>query len=385
MKKRYKVALLILVNIVSTFLLTSCWNYREPDNLTLVRGLAIDPTEDGKIFLSVETADMHQAGPEGKVKSTVIETEGETMFDAVRNAVLVNVPRLYWAHATAVFISQQLAEEGVMKIMDFLIRDAETRLDAHPVVYKGEEAREIFDAKPISAELVSEELRDLLHAQKSTSKTLHVQIFEFLEQLENEGISPVMPAVCVTENKGQKTLKLCGLALFKGDKLVGFLDEEDTKYYCFAIDEVEGGLLVVDVEREGKQGKITLEILNSGTKLKAKYKDNKISIEIKISVRVSMNDVQIPGFPTKDKEYNDLMQMASQQLKNNIENVIKKAQVLDTDVFGFGSLVKRQLPKVWKEIGKNWNSIFKELEVEVTPEVEIAHTGLLRETSKRGD
>jgi len=384
-KKRYRVALLILVNIFSAFLLTSCWNYREPDNLTLVRGLAIDPTEEGKFFLSVETADMHQAGPEGKVKSTVIETEGETMFDAVRNAVLVNVPRLYWSHATVVFISQKLAEEGVLKITDFLIRDAETRLDVHPIIYKGEEAKEIFDVKPISAELVSEEVMDLLHAQKSTSKTLHVQMFEFLERLANEGISPVMPVITTKENKGQKTLKLSGLALFKKDKLVGYLDEEDTKFYCFAIDEVDGGLLVVDVETEGKQGKITLEILNSGTRFKAKYKENKVTIEMKISVRASMNDVQIPGFPAEEKDFDIIMQMASQQLKYDIENVIKKVQVMNTDVFGFGSLVKRQLPKVWKEIGKDWDSIFKELEVEVSADVEIAHTGLLKKSIKRGD
>lgn len=386
MKRQYKVLLIILVlNIVNAFMLTSCWNYREADNLTLARGFAVDMTEEGKFFISVETADMHKAGTEGQGKSAIIESEGETMFDAVRNAVLLNVPRLYWGHSTAVFISQQIAEEGVMKIMDFLTRDAETRLDAHPVIYKGETAREIFEAKPLTAELVSEELREMLHAHENTSKTLHIRIFQFIERLENEGVSAVMPAVCLTEIKGEKTLKLCGTAVFKKDKLVGFLDEDDTKYFSFVIDEVKGGLLVVNIGSEDEGGKVSLEILKSNTKLKAKYKENKISIEIKIKVRTAMNEIEVMDFPINEKEIENIEMAAEEQLKKDIENLIKKVQDINSDIFGFGRTVKRQLPKVWKEKGKDWDNIFKELEVEIVPEIEIVHSALLKKTINMGD
>lgn len=375
----------LIFNIANAFILTSCWNYKETDNLTLVRGFSVDRVEDGNFFISIETADMHQAGTEGKGKAAIIESEGESMFDAVRNAVLVNVPRLYWAHSTAVILSQQVAQEGFLKVLDFLIRDAETRLDIHPFVYRGEYAKEIFNTTPISAVMVSEELKDMLHGQKFTSKTLLVQIYEVIERLEGEGISVVMPAVCVTEVNGAKTIKLCGLAIFKGDKLVGFLDEDETKYFCFATDEVDGGLLVVDAEHEGKKGKITLEILNSDTRFKARYKDDEISIQIRIRVRTSMNDVQIEEFPSTDNAINDLKRQANEQLKKDIENLIKKVQEINSDIFGFGSLVKKQLPKVWKEKGKDWDNNFKELKVEIIPEVEIVHTALLKDSIKKGD
>lgn len=385
MKKRYKVLLLILIINTVAFLFTSCWNYREADNLTLVLGLAVDKTEDGKYFISVETADMHEAGTEGKVKSTIIESEGETVFDAVRNAVLVNVPRLYWAHNTAVIISQQVASEGVLSIMDFLVRDPEARLDEHPFIYVGEAAGEIFDAKPLTAEMVSEELREMVHAYHMTSKTLHMQVFEFVERLMDEGISAVMPAVCLNEVNGEKTIKMCGTGLFKADRLVGFLDEEETKYYNFVKDEVKGGLLVIDAESEGKKGKITLEILNSDARLKANYKEDKISIEIKIEVRTTMNDIQIPELAINEKEISNLERIAGEQLEKDIENLIKKVQELNTDIFGFGKLVKEQLPKVWKEKGKDWDYIFPELEVDITPKIEIIHTGLLKKSIKMGD
>lgn len=383
MKRIIKILLYIL--IINPLLLTSCWNYREADNLTLVRGLAIDKAEDNNYLVSAETADMHEEGMEGKAKSVIIESKGETIFDAVRNAILVNVPRLYWGHTTVVVISQKLAQEGVTPVMDFLTRDHETRLEMHPVIYQGNEAKEIFKAKPFTAEIISEEIRDMLYEQKRISKAVQVQIYEFMECLASEGVSGIMPVVRLEEIAGEKVIRLCGTAVFKKDKLIGYLDEDETKYLCFVLDEVEGGVLTVNVGSKEDNGKITLEILKSKTKVKPSYKEDKITIEIKIRIRAVLDEVRTRIKFNDQKDLDELAKIAGEQLKGHIENVIKKAQNSNSDIFGFGLQVKRSLPKVWKEKGKDWDKLFRELEVNIIPDIEIVHTGLLIKSVEVGE
>lgn len=62
-----------------------------------------------------------------------------------------------------------------------------------------------------------------------------VQVYEFNSALGGEGISPVMSSICTTEMKGQKVIKLCGTAIFKKDKFLGFLNEDETKRKAFAL------------------------------------------------------------------------------------------------------------------------------------------------------
>ena len=80
-----------------------------------------------------------------------------------------------------------------------------------------------------------------------------------------------------------------------------------------------------------------------------------------------------------------LSKTAGEQLKENILELIKKAQNSGADIFGFGLLIKRNIPKLWKEMGKDWDKHFKEVEAEIIPEIEIVHTGLLKKPLKIGD
>lgn len=92
-----------------------------------------------------------------------------------------------------------------------------------------------------------------------------------------------------------------------------------------------------------------MEILKSKTKVKPSYKEDKITIEIKIRIRAVLDEVRTRIKFNDQKDLDELAKIAGEQLKGHIENVIKKAQNSNSDIFGFGLQVKRSLPKVWKE------------------------------------
>ena len=55
------------------------------------------------------------------------------------------------------------------------------------------------------------------------------------------------------------------------------------------------------------------------------------------------------------------------------------------DIFGFGNSVYKNIPRIWKDKGEEWDKIFRDLDVTVKTNIEIKHLGLLSESIKIGD
>lgn len=367
-------------------LFTACWNYREVDRMTIVTGFAIDKTDEGNYLLTFEIVDLHEAGKEAKIKSALIESEGENLMSSIRNAISINFPKLYFGHATVVILSREVANEGVLHVLDFFFRDAEPRLNINILVSESETAGEILKSKAVASELISVEITNILDEQVSLSKALAVPAYEFVNALVEDGISGVMTSLCTVENNDEKVVKLCGTAIFNEDKLKGFIDGEETFALSFILDEVKGGIIVANVGSETDEEKISLEILESSTKVIPVYEANELSILVAIDTKVALAEHgSIKNFNDEEGR-EELKKIAEEQLKEKIEGIIEKVQKkFGTDVFGFGNRFYKELPQVWKERKKEWNMIFKNLEVKIETNLEIKHTGLLSEPIKIGD
>ena len=380
-----KLFLLLYIIIFIPFT-TACWNYREVDQMTIVQGFAIDKTEQGNYLLTFEVIDFQESGTEQKVKSVLIESEGETLMSAIRNSISKNSPKLYFGHTTVVIISQEVAREGVLKVLDFFFRDAEPRLNINLFVSENETAGEILKAKALTSEILSVEITNILDEEKSLSKALLIPAYEFVNALVEDGISGIMTSVCTVENNEEKVVKLCGTAIFKEDRLQGFINNEETYALSFILDEVKGGIVVANLGSKTDEEKISLEILNSGTNVKPVYKDNKFSIIIDIDTKVALIEHNSKKSYNDEEGRKELKKIAEEQLKNKIENIIKKIQrEFGVDIFGFGNRFYKELPEVWKEQGEKWSEIYEDLEVSVVTNIDIRHTGLLIKPIKNGD
>lgn len=382
---KIKVSCLILLMIIIT-ILTGCWNYREINRLSIVSGVAVDKNESGKYVLTFEVVDLHEGGKDTRIKSKLLESEGDTIFDAVRNSLKYIAPRLYFGHTEIVVISRDITKEGILDILDFLSRDSEPRLTIDLVVSKMKTAREILDGQSITTEIRSFEINDMLTAQKYLSKTAKVQVYQFINELSGDGVSPILPAIIQTETGGLKTSQLSGTGIFKKDILIGFIDEDETRYLNFIKDKIKGGLLVLNkLSNNSKNMYISLEISENKTKTTPEYSNGKVSINLETETKVVLGEMGT------EKNYIDqsgrltLKKVTEDYLKTNIQNLIKKVQKdFAVDIFGFGSVVNSDMPALWQEIGHNWSDIFVDLEVNVDTKIDIMESGLLSNPIKVG-
>lgn len=286
-RKLYFLLVLLLIN---TTVLPGCWNYREIEQFAIVAGMAVDKGEQGNYLLTVEVVDMHEGGREGKIQSERVETYGDTLLDAIRNAIKISAKKLYWGHSEIVVLSQDVAKDGILEILDWLDRDAEPRLSTDLLVSKGMAASEVLEAQSMTMNIRSYEVNEMLDSQRNLSKAPKVEVYEFINALTGQGVSAVLPAIRVTKNQGKNKSELSGTAVFKKTRFMGFLDEEETKYFLFATDKIKGGLIVLQEDPEDEYAKMTLEIIRSKTKITPQYSGGKISIALNIETQVIMDE-----------------------------------------------------------------------------------------------
>lgn len=389
MRIQYKLFFCLLLMAASAAFLPGCWNYKEIDKLSLVSGVGVDEDEQGRYLLTIEIVDMHEGGKEAKMRSKLIETSGDTIFDAVRNSLEITAFRLYWGHVETCIISRKVAEEDIIPVIDWLTRDSEPRLNINLYVSFEKTAKEILEAQSITGEIRSYEINNMLQVQNILSKTYIVEVYDFVNSFSNEGISAVLPAIQLVEREQGKTSEISGIAVFKEDKLIGYLNGDEAKYFNFIRNKIKGGVIPLNDQPDpGDEAKddVALEIFGNKTILEPEYAGGKISFTLKVNTKVAIDEFGAAGAVMDDKKISEVEKKAEELLTANIQQLIKKVQKeFDADIFGFGNKIYKDMPWLWEKIGGRWNNIFKEIDVKVDVKVHIQDTGLLSKAIDIGD
>lgn len=364
--------------------LTSCWNYREVEQLAVAAGAAVDKNPDGTLHITFEVVNI--AG-DGQVtyEPVYIESDGKTFFEAARRAIAKNGKRIYWSHAKIIIISQDIAKEHVTKYLDFLFRDAEAREDIWLLVSMEKTAKDIFRSKSIQRPIVSFELDDTMRSQRSISRFPFIELFEFFDRLFYKQVAPILPLVRVIEDEGKKVSQIGGTAIFKDYKMVATLDEEDTRHMLFLRNEVKGGLIVVkDVARAGEN--VTLEIFKSKSKITPSVEDEVIKMKVDIDLDVNIAEINGTTDFMSSAGQQKLYAAAKKQLESEIKTMyLKVRDNYGTDVFGFGRRIEMKMPAVWNQIKNDWDELFTELELDVNLNLKIRGSATTRTPLKIGD
>lgn len=376
----------VMMAICLGTILTGCWNYREIDKLSIVAGMAVDKQGTAGYRLTIEIVDTKQSGKQTAIQSKIIEADGISLFDATRHAIKVTGKKLYWAHVETVIFSRKVAEEDITKVLNFLEQDAEPRESIRLIVARSGTAGEILLGESRDTGIKAYDISNIIKAQKNLSEAPDIQMYQFVSDLEAEGISPVMPTSSLVVQNEKKVIEISGTAIFKDAVLAGFLDGEETKSFLFVVDKVEGGLLSEPDIPKGEHMPITMEIFKNKTKIRPVLDNGKLYMDIHTDTRTTIGEHGPEGNFSNPDAVDKLEKASEKHLQDNLTKLIKKVQQqFDTDIFGFGQTVKEEIPALWRQIAPQWNTIFRNLDIRVTCKVEIDNSGLLSKALKRGD
>lgn len=381
---KIKTILLLLILLINSIINTGCWNYREVDKFSIVAGVAIDKGKNNQFQMTVEIIEI-SSGAETKMTSKIITDEGKTLFDTARNLIAIVGKRLYWSHAKVIILSKEIVSENIVEAIDWYNRDAETREDIQLLISDGKSAKEIFEGQGTTEDIKSLVLDEILANQASLSKAPITDMLTLDMQLVSNNNSIVLPLIKLIEVNKKMVPQIDGTAIIKNNKLIGTLNGEETMTLIFIKNEIKGGILVEKMQLKDVTTPVSLEIYKNKTKVSPVNDGDKIKMNIDIDTTVAIGEiVGVENF-IDEAGSKKLIQNSEIKLKERIEALIKKVQSeYDADIFGFGTKLRESKPKVWKSASNNWESIFKDLKVDIKTKVTIKNSGVLSKTFMKG-
>ena len=153
------------------------------------------------------------------------------------------------------------------------------------------------------------------------------------------------------------------MALFKGDKLVGFLSVEDTRNYLWTQNQIENTSISIPC---GENRFAALRITDSKTKVMGSMKNGKPKIGVDIVMEGSIYGSNCKDHMDDPKTYKKLDELTNQYVREKVSKTIQTVQDdYGVDIFGFGEVVYRQDYKQFKKVEDHWDEVFKDAEIDV--------------------
>jgi spore germination protein KC len=339
-------------------MLSGCWDRRELNDLAISLAMGIDKV-DKKYKVSVQVVQPGEVtdkkGGQGS-PVTLYEAMADTIFEAVRKMTIESPRIIYAAHLRVLVIGESLAKEGIGQALEFLSRDYEIRTDFYIVVAKGTTAANILSIlTPLDKIPANKLSKSLEVSEKAWAPAVAVPLDELITDFVSEGKHPVLSGVQVKGNsktgstlenieaiRPDAKIQNAGLAVFRKDKLIGWLNEEESKGYNYIINHVKS---TVGHAPCPEGGNIAYEVTKSKADMKGSVREPHINI--KLSVEQNVGEVQCQIDLTKVEMLNELEKRSQQKLYDILNHTIQVAQSkYKVDIFGFGNAIHRSDPKV---------------------------------------
>lgn len=384
--------------ILSSFVLTGCWNAKELSDLSLISAVGIDKAEEG-YKVSIQTINVSevaagQQGASGNSAPTVVySATGENIFEAVRKMTKVVPRKMFFPHTDIIVISEEFArDEGIKKVFDWFERDHEFRTNVQVIIARDTEAEKILMVpSPIEKVSANKIGTEIAASEKVWGENMVVEIDDVIGGLISKGKEVAITGVRIVgdwsvASKGESLrqtnplarIELSGIGIFKDDTLVEWIDNEAARGVNWIEDRIES--TIVNLDCKDAKGAVAIEVIRTNAKIKTFIKAGKPSITIILNEEGNIGEVECEIDLAKPDVIYKLEEQLEEEIKSEMKYAISVAQETKSDIFGFGDVVHRQHPRVWKEFEKEWPEVFSEIEINLQVNAFIRRTGL-RENS----
>ncbi len=378
----------LLILVVSLLCLSGCFNYRELNDLAIMTAVAIDRTDDGfELTLQVVNPKKQQDSSNASQPDFIVyTTKGESLQKAFREVVNTAPKRLYAAHLQLLVLSEEVATNYIDEIVDFFFREPEVRDEFQVMVAKGEKAKDKLTIMTPLTTLSSMDIFNTLDSNKKylgsvTSITFNDFMHAYLDP-NTEIVLPVLEVIGNSEEGNSQenletstslaNLKLSSMAIFKDNKLVEILDENDSINLNMLLGELNETIVQYEC---GDDEYAAFEIISLNSELEVDPDKNKATFSI--AGHASVNEVQCPLNLREIDVGNEMRDNLNKSMK---ESLLKTINLIrddyNTDVFGIRDSFYKYYPNDYKEYADKWYDLFfPNLDIDVDVNIKLYEKG----------
>ncbi len=198
-KMRLVAALMILLCLSFC---SGCYGKRELQETGYVLAFGVDKGENGGIYLIAQVAIPQsmrigsQGGSGGDEPVWNMVSEGKTLFEAMKKLSSRSPRRLFWAHATTMVLTEDLAKEGIAEVLDIITRERQFKKSMR-VLVTADDLKEIFSVKGKLEPVFAFYVRDLENLTDTQSRAPRTTVRELLDALYSVSPQPMLARVSI--------------------------------------------------------------------------------------------------------------------------------------------------------------------------------------------
>lgn len=380
---------LIAIVLFASLALSGCWDLVEIKDRAMITAFGIDKEgEGGKITFTVQTiipAEMStpmRSSAEAKPAVRIVSITADTLIEGIRIYGMQAERKTYLMHNRIILIGEDLAKEDILPILDFFLRHPDSFPGAWILICKGK-ASDIIkwnsDVEKIPSDFIEELVKNRNYLSTSSVEDVHT----FAKKLSTKATSPATAMVELIDTGNNKTeARLFGIAVFKKEKMVGQLDDIETRGYTWINNEKGRRLLEIGPIGE-TNARTTTQIEGSKTKITSQLINGKPAILIKVNAKAKIYAQDGSKDLHSLDTIKDLEKMLEEEIKSEITSCLNKVlKEYKTDAFGFGEKIHRKYPKEWRKLEDNWGDALPDLKVITEVNAKIKGTGMIIDTIK---
>ena len=396
----------VLILVFLTSMLSGCWDAIELNERLIITGLAFDPGEEPGVyhisFQGAVSSEISGGGGQGATPVFVFSGEGRTLQE-VLSKMSQGVPKIIsLSHVSVLIISDALAEQvGIGEFIDFVERDPKTRITMQVLIARETSAKNILTVtSPISSLTANNLVQKMNFTNRDYSHNFPSQIDDVIRGMVIPGGGPTISGAVIKANKAAENeidngnmaesgsskenvstvlvptfVSIDGVALFKGDKLVGWTEGNEGLGLSMIRNKAKGSAINITCPEDGT-GTIAINMNFSKSKVKGKIEDGRPSFSIDIKQKGVISEAGCPVILNSGDVIQTYEKTWNEKTKEIIHSTIEKAQKSGTDVLEFGRVLEKDRSaqyKQWKE-AEDWGEFFSRSKVEVNVQSIIIHT-----------
>lgn len=216
-----------------------------------------------------------------------------------------------------------------------------------------------------------------------------VVLDKLIQEIVSKGKQPVLSGIKIVGNikEGKNItniqdiasnahLKLDNVAVFHIDKLIGWLNDDESKTYNLLMNNVIDTVLNIKCPSGGKA---VIEIIRSKAKIKGEVIDRKPNAKVVMNMEGNVGEVECNIDLTKPRSIAQLEKIFKQKETEVISKSIKSVQrKFQSDIYGFGEAVHRSNPKYWSKVENDWDKqYFVNLPVDIKINIKLRRVGTI--------
>ncbi|MDX8342543.1 Ger(x)C family spore germination protein [Rossellomorea sp. YZS02] len=362
----------------SLLILSSCAETSTLEKIGMITTVGYDKGEDEKIDT---TTLILETDPQSMDSTNVISSRSLTSKGARIESNLKSPKKLASGQLRVALYGEDLAKDGLINLADTLSRDHSISDLTFLAIVEGSAGdllKHKYSQFSDAGQYVYKEIEQNIKGEVIPSPTLH----ETLHDYYSIGVDPLLPLLKLEDDM----INITGMAILKGDKMVGRISPSDSFYVKLVSDRFKAGNFEITFKNGEKEAlmpslpastdiAIALDTIKSKSKIELKDQ-NSLAFNLNIHINARLQEIN-RDIDLKNNENLELIEKKlRKKITKEIEDLIAYSQSKSSDVFGFGEEYRT------KAIHSNltddeWHDMFKDIKVKVNTDFVIIRTGVV--------